>query len=221
MKPGTNHIIWALGAFLVTGTAIVLAVRFHGSDPVFRYGASATFWMFLGAGGIVGLTGLYLLLIGIRERSQYVRTRASIATAPDHKPGSRDELIVRIVATLAATESEPGDESARVVRDVLAQIDAATFETAPLPELLREHVSRDIASEVLAAEALLDAGDREFILQSCFLLLEAMDDPGPVQEELMVRIAAAMGMSELALATRMDGFERSAVALSRFDTTDR
>ncbi len=220
MKPGTNHIVWALGAFLVTATAIVLAVRFHGSDTVYRYGAPAAFWMFLGAGAIVGLTGLYLLLIGVRERGQYVRTRASIAAVPGHRPGTRDELIVRIVATLAATEGEPSDDSARVLHDVLAQIDAARFETAPLPELLHEHVSGDIASEVLAAEVLLDAGAREFILRSCFLLLEAMDDPGPVQEEMMVRIAAAMGMSELALATRMDGFERSAVALSRFDTTD-
>ena len=220
VKPGTNHIVWAVCAFLVCGTTIGLASRFHGSDPVYGSGDETAFWMFLGATAVVGLTGTFLLLIGIRERNQYRRTRASISTEPDHKPGSRTELVVRIMATLAATDGELTDEKTELLGRILSQMDGTPAEKEPLRELLRQAVSSDIASEILAAGDVLDTQAKDFILNSCFLLLEAMDDPGPAQEDLLVRIAAAMGMSELGLSAHLDRFERSAVPLPRFDATN-
>ncbi|MDH3230847.1 MAG: hypothetical protein OEN55_13740 [Alphaproteobacteria bacterium] len=220
MKPGTNHIVWALCSFILCGTTIVLAGRFHGSDPVYGSGAETAFWMFLGATAVVGLTGTFLLLIGIRERNQYRRTRASISTEPDHKPRSRNELVTRIIATLAATDDDLDDEKVEALRCILAQMEGTPPEKGPLRDQLRKAVSNDIASEILAAEDLLDTQARDFILNSCFLLLDAMDDPGPVQEDLLVRIAAAMGMSELGLSAHQDSIERSAVRVSRFDTTN-
>jgi len=220
VKPGTNHIVWALCSFILCGTTIVLAGRFHGSDPVYGSGAETAFWMFLGATAVVGLTGTFLLLIGIRERNQYRRTRASISTEPDHKPRSRNELVTRIIATLAATDDDLDDEKVEALRCILAQMEGTPPEKGPLRDQLRKAVSNDIASEILAAEDLLDTQARDFILNSCFLLLDAMDDPGPVQEDLLVRIAAAMGMSELGLSAHQDSIERSAVRVSRFDTTN-
>lgn len=220
MKPGTNHIVWALCSFIVSGTTIVLASRFHGSDPVYGSGAETAFWMFLGATAVVGLTGTFLLLIGIREHNQYRRTRASIPTEPDHTPKSRNELVTRIMATLAATDGDLSDEKIEVLRRILSQIEGKPMEDGPLRGRLRNAASNDIASEILAAEDLLDTQARDFILNSCFLLLDAMNDPGPVQEDLLVRIAAAMGMSELGLSAHQDSIERAAVRVSRFDATN-
>jgi hypothetical protein len=220
MKPGTNHIVWALCAFIICGTTIVVARRFHGSDPIYGSAETTAIWMFLGASAVVGLTGIFLLLIGIRERRQYRRARASISTKPDHKPKSRAELVMRIMATLAATDGDPTDVKVKALHHIFSQMGGDRIDRRTIRDLLPEAVSDDIASEILAAEELLDTRTRDFILNSCYLLLDAMDDPGPVQEGLLVRIAAAMGMSELGLSAHLDRFERSAVPLPRFDATN-
>ncbi len=220
MKPGTNHIIWALCAFAATGTAILFAGRLDGSDTVYGYGDETAVWMFLGAAAVVGLTGLYLLLIGLRERKQFRGTRASISAEPDHRPRSRDELFLRVMASLTVTDGDLTDDKVEVLRRVLPKSDANPPAGAALPDLLRSAVSGDIASEILAAEHMLDDAARDIILHACYRLLEVMDDPGPVQEELMVRIAAAMGMSELELTAHMDRFERSAAGAGPDGTTE-
>ena len=220
MKPGTNHIVWALCAFLICGTTIVLASRFHGSDPVYGSGDDTAFWMFLGATAVVGLTGTFLLLIGIRERNQYRRTRASISTEPDHTPGSRAELVRRIMATFAATDGDLTDVKVKALHHIFSQMGGKPMDRETIQDLFPKAVSEDIASEILAAEESLDTGTKDFILNSCYLLLDAMDDPGPIQEGLLVRIGAAMGMSELGLSAHLDRFERSAIPLPPFDATN-
>ncbi len=221
MKPGTNHIVWAFCAFIVCGTTVVLASRFYGSDPVYGSGDQLAFWMFLGAGAVVGFTGAFLFLIGIRERNQYRRTRASISTEPTHKPESRSELVTRVMATLAATDGDLTDDKVSALRRIFARVDGNPVEREQVRGLFPKAVSTDIASEILAAEDLLDRRTRDFILNSCYLLMDVMDDPGPAQEDLMVRIAAAMGMSELGLSAHLDSFERSAAPVSRLDATNR
>jgi hypothetical protein len=221
MKPGTNHIVWALCAFVICGITIVVASRFYGSDPIYGSGNLLAFWMFLGASAVVGFTGAFLFLIGIRERNQYRRTRASISTEPDHMPGSREELVTRVLATLAATDGDPTDEIFNALRRILARMDGNPLEREQVRVLFPKAVSTDIASEILAAEDLLDGRARDFILNSCYLLMDVMDDPGPVQESLLVRIAAAMGMSELDLSAHLDSFEKSAAPVSRLDATNR
>ena len=198
----------------------MLASRFHESGPIYGSGDETVFWMFLGASAVLALTGAFLLLIGIRERNQYQRTRASISTEPDHKPESREELVVRIMATLAATDGDLTDHKAAALHRIFAQMEDSPVAKEPVRDLFAKAVSTDIASEILAAEHLLDSRARDFILNACYLLIDAMDDPGPVQEDLLVRIAAAMGMSELGLSAHLDRFERSAVPVSRFDATN-
>lgn len=219
MRPGTNHIVWSLGSFIVCGTTVFLASRFYGSDPVYGSGRELALWMFLAASAVVGVTGAYLLLIGIRERSQYRRARTSISTEPDHRPGTRTELVIRIMATLAATDGDLTDTKARMLRRIFSQIEGNPVENEPVSDLFPKAVSNDIASEILAAEDSLDTRARDFILNSCYMLVDAMDDPGPVQDDLLVRIAAAMGMSELGLSAHLDRFERSATPVSRLDAS--
>ena len=212
MKPGANHIGWGLGSFLVCGATIILARRFHGSDPVYGLGAGTVFWMFLFAGAILGLTGAYLFLIGIFERRQYRRARASISTSPAHRPSSHVELVTRIAATLAMTDGDLTDDKIETLRRIFSQMEGNLAETEAVRDLIGKAVSNDIASEILAAEDSLDPGARDFILNSCYQLLDVMDDPGTVQADLLVRMAAAMGMSELGLTAHQDSFERSAAA---------
>jgi hypothetical protein len=220
VKPGTNHIVWSLGSFVICGTTIFLTSRFYGSDPVYGSSRELAFWMFLIASAVVGLTGAYLLLIGIREHSQYRRARTSISTEPDHKPETRTELVVRIMATLAATDGDLTDGKARMLRRIFSQIEGNPPAKEAIRDLFPKAVSNDIASEILAAEALLDTRAKDFILNSCYLLVDTMDDPGLAQEDLLVRIAAAMGMSELGLSAHLDRFEKSTDPVSRLDASN-
>lgn len=207
MKPGTNYIGWGVGALIICGSTIALASRFHGSETVYGPGGESAFWMFLGASVVMGLTGAFLLVVGLRERLQYRRARASISTEPEHKPRSQTELVVRIMATLAATDGDLNDDKIAVLHRIFSQVDGDPAGTEPVRELIEKAVSNDIASEILAAENSLDAPARDFILNSCYLLAEAMDDPGPAQEDLLVKVAAALGMSELGLSAHQDRFE--------------
>ncbi len=216
MRPGTKHIFWGFGSLIVCGATIVLARRLYQSGPVYDSGNEIAFWMFLAASVVVGCTGAFMLLVGTRERLQFGRTRASIPGAPDHRPGSAGELAVRVLATLAATDGDLSDVKAGALRRLLSRMDDNPMAAEPVEDLFPSAVSSDIASEIMAMEDALDPAARDFILNSCYLLIDALDDPGPVQEELMVRIAAAMGMSELGLTAHLDSFEKSTAPMPRF-----
>jgi len=220
MKPGSIRIVWALCSLALCGMTIAVASRFHGSDPLYGFGGEAAFWLFLAASAVVGSVGGFLLLIGLRERHQFVRTTASISKAPDHAPASPSELVTRIVVTLAATDGGLTDMKTEALRDILEQVQGRPLDSAAVADLFARAVSADIASEVLAAQDWFDAERRDFVLHSCYMLLEAMDDPGPRQEGLLVRIAAAMGMSELDLTEHFDSFDSGAVSLPRIDPKD-
>lgn len=220
MKPGTNRIVWGLGSLALCSATIIVASRFRGSDPGFGFGGTTAFWLFLAASTVVGLVGAFLLLIGVRERSQFRRTTASISREPEHRPASRGELVTRIMATLAATDGDLNDEKTDVLRRILAQVNGRPVEMATVANLFPGAISGDIASEVLAAEERLDTETRDFILRACYLLLEAMDEPGLAQEDLLVRIAAAMGLSELDLSELFDRFDSDDSAASRFGATN-
>lgn len=220
MKPGTNRIVWGLCSLALCSATIILASRFYGAEPLYGFGDETAFWLFLAASTVVGLVGAFLLFIGVRERQQFRRTTASISRAPDHEPASRAELVVRIMATLAATDGGLTDRKADGLRRVLEQVEGRPVEMAAVAKLFPDSVSSDIASEVLAAQDRLDTEARDFILHSCYLLLEEMDDPGPIQEELLVRIAAAMGMSELDLSEHFDRFDDEAAPAPPFDAAD-
>lgn len=221
MIPGTNRILWALCSLALCGMTNVLAFRFYRSDPLYGFGNEAAFWLFLVVSVVVGFFGTYLLLIGFRERNQFRRTAASISAAPEHNPASPTELAARIVATLAATDGDLTDTMEDALCDIFLRLDGKPLARAAVAERIRGAVSDDIASEVLTAQRWLDTEAREFILHCCYLLLEAMDDPGEVQEELLVKVAAAMGMSELDLKEHYDDFEIAAVPASPFGATDR
>jgi hypothetical protein len=216
MRPGTNHIFWGFGSLIVCGATIVLARRLYQSGPVYDSGNEIAFWMFLAASVVVGCTGAFMLLVGSRERLQFGRARASIPGAPDHRPESNGELAVRVLATLAATDGDLNDVKAGTLRRLFSRMDGNPMAAEPVEGLFPKAVSSDIASEILVMEEGLDPAARDFILNCCYLLIDALDDPGPVQDELMVRIAAAMGMSELGLTAHLDRFERSTAPLPRF-----
>jgi len=221
MKPGTNRIVWGLCSLALCGMTIAVASRFPGSAPLYGFGGNMAFWLFLAASAIIGSIGAFLLLIGARERNQFRRATASISGAPDHVPASPLELITRIVVTLAASDGDLTDQKANALRGILAQARRQPVDPAAVAALFPGAVSSDIASEVLAARHWIDAGARDFILHACYLLVEAMDDPGPVQEALLIRVAAAMDMSELDLKEHFDRLADEAVPLPQLGAADR
>lgn len=216
MKPGTNRIVWGLCSLALCTATIIVAHRFNGSDSVYGFGGDMAFWLFLAASTVVGGVGAFLLFIGARERNQFRRTMASISREPPHRSTTPAELVTRITTTLAATCGDLTDEMLDALRRILSRLEGQPVASAAVANLFPGAVSGDIASEVLAAADWLDAEAKDFILESCYLLIEAMDDPGPAQEELLVRLAAAMGLSELDLSELFDRFESEDIAASRF-----
>ncbi|UCH72849.1 MAG: hypothetical protein JSU82_10755 [Rhodospirillales bacterium] len=199
---------------------ILLANGFRGVDAVYGSGGDTAVWLFVGAGLVVALAGAFLLLMGVRERNQYRRATASISPHPEHRPASRTELVERVMATLAATDGEMNAAKSEALGQILALMVGRPVPPAAVATVIERSVSNDIASEVLASRTWLDDEDRDFILHSSYRLLEAMDEPGPVQEALLVQIAAAMGMSEFGLSEHLERFEDAADGATEADTGD-
>jgi hypothetical protein len=119
---------------------------------------------------------------------------------------------------MVMTDGDLTDDKIEVLRYILSQVEGELIEKENISELIQKVVSNDIASEVLSLEESLSYRSRGFILNSCSLLFKVMSDPGLAQEQLLIKIAAAMGFSERELRAHLHKFEESATPASEFET---